>query len=231
VVTTNGKGTVLGIVSGIAPGDIDNDGDTDLVIASNNGNRWGHVDIFKGDGTGDFVWDKRLLAKAGVNDVAVVDLYNDGLSLPDILVAVSEAQNVGGVQIWYNKSGVYGVADNTGYTFAADEEAKVPDNYYSTSGEALAVSTADLDLDIFPDVIIGTRSSSFYTGALLVVQAAGTANEKVTNVKVNVAGEVVTIELGDMNKDSYPDLVVTTRTSASAGKLAIYFLNDPNLLP
>jgi prepilin-type N-terminal cleavage/methylation domain-containing protein len=231
VVTTNGKATVLGIVAGIAAADMDKDGDTDLVIASNNGNYWGHVDIFKGDGTGAFVWYKRLLAKAGVNDVAVIDLFNDGLLLPDILVGISEAQNVGGVQVWYNNDGVFGEYDNSGYTYNADEEPRVPDEFYSTSGEALAVSTAYLDLDLFPDIMIGTRTSSFYTGDLLVVQAPGTKNEKVTNVKVNVAGEVVTVEVGDMNKDTFNDLVVTTRTSASAGKLAIYFLNDPNLFP
>ena len=47
-----------------------------------------------------------------------------------------------------------------------------------------------------------------------MIQEAGTKNEKIMNVKVNVAGEVVTIDVADMNKDSYSDIVVTTRTSA-----------------
>jgi hypothetical protein len=34
-----------------------------------------------------------------------------------------------------------------------------------------------------------------------------------------------------MNNDGYKDIVVTTRTSASAGKLAIYFLNSVYALP
>ncbi|HXS09344.1 MAG TPA: hypothetical protein VN852_05110, partial [Candidatus Krumholzibacteria bacterium] len=112
-----------------------------------------------------------------------------------------------------------------------DTDAKVPDNFYDAGGEALSVASSRLDGDLFPELIIGTRSSLFYTGDLVVIQEAGTKNEKIMNVKVNVAGEVVTIDVADMNKDSYSDIVVTTRTSASAGKLAIYFLNNLSVLP
>jgi hypothetical protein len=163
--------------------------------------------------------------------VAVADLYNDGYFLADIMVGVSEAKNVGGVQVWLNKGGVYGVDDETGYSYDPDTEAKVPDTYYNAGGEALAVRAARLDLDLYPELIIGTRSSLFYTGDLLVIQEPGTKNEKTTNVKVNVAGEVVTIDVADMNKDSSQDIVVTTRTSATAGKLAIYFLNNLSVIP
>jgi len=231
VVTTNGKGTVLGVVSGIAAGDLDNDGDLDLVISSNQGSYWGQLDIFMNDGKGTFTWKKRLLAKASINDVAIGDMYNDGFGLPDIMAGISEAQNVGGVQIWLNKNGVYGVDDKTGFVYDSDTDAKVPDNYYKANGEALSVAVARLDADIYPELIVGTRNSNFYTGDLLVIQEAGTKNEKINNVKVNVAGEVVTIDVADMNKDSYSDVVVTTRTSASAGKLAIYFLNNLSVIP
>jgi hypothetical protein len=138
---------------------------------------------------------------------------------------------VGGVQVWLNKNGVYGVDDKTGFVYDKDTDAKVPDYFYDAGGEALSVAASRLDGDLFPELIIGTRSSLFYTGDLVVIQEAGTKNEKIMNVKVNVAGEVVTIDVADMNKDSYSDIVVTTRTSASAGKLAIYFLNNLSVLP
>jgi hypothetical protein len=231
VIMSTGKGTNLGVVSGIGFGDLDLDGDRDMVVGSNSGLYWGHIDIFHNDGDGNFTWQKRLLAKAGVNDVAVLDIANDGNLWPDIMVGISEAKNVGGVQVWWNKDSVYGIDDQTGFVYDDDTEQKVPDAYFSVNGEALAVSAANLDGDIYPDLIIGTRTSSFYTGDLLVVQALGTKSQVVSNVKVNVAGEVVTIELGDMNKDDYQDIVVTTRTSAGAGKLAIYFLDDTSVLP
>jgi hypothetical protein len=231
VITSNGAGTTLGVVSGIAAGDVDNDGDIDLVVSSNQGNYWGQIDIFKNDGKGTFTWHKRLLAKAEINDVAIGDMYNDGYGLPDIMAAISEAKNVGGVQIWLNKNGVYGVDDKTGFVYDQDTDAKVPDHYYLVGGEALSVASSRLDADLFPELIIGTRSSLFYTGDLLVIQEAGTKNERMMNVKVNVAGEVVTIDVADMNKDTFSDIVVTTRTSASAGKLAIYFLNNLSVLP
>jgi len=230
-VTVNGKDTPLGVVSALAIGDLDRDGDPDLVLGSNQGDFWGHVDIFMNDGTGIFTWAKRLLAKAGVNDVAVVELYNDGTLRPDILVGISDAQNVGGVQVWLNKLGVFGVDDKTGFVFDDDTDAKVPDSYYDAGGEVLAVSSARLDADIYPEIVIGTRSSLFYTGDLLVVQGAGSGNEKTLNIKVNIAGEVVTIDFADFNRDSNPDIVVTTRTSATAGKLAIYFFDDPSVIP
>jgi len=163
--------------------------------------------------------------------VAIGDLYNDGYGLPDIMAGVSIAKNVGGVQVWLNKNGVYGVDDKTGFVYDKDTDAKVPDYFYDAGGEALSVAASRLDGDLFPELIIGTRSSLFYTGDLVVIQEAGTKNEKIMNVKVNVAGEVVTIDVADMNKDSYSDIVVTTRTSASAGKLAIYFLNNLSVLP
>lgn len=231
VVTSNGAGTTLGVVSGLAAGDIDGDGDTDLVVSSNQGNYWGQIDIFLSDGKGTFTWQKRLLAKAAINDVAIGDLYNDGYGLPDIMAAISEAKNVGGVQVWLNKNGVYGVDDKTGFVYDQDTDAKVPDHYYLAGGEALSVAAARLDADLFPELIVGTRSSLFYTGDLLVIQEPGTKNERTMNVKVNVAGEVVTIDVADMNKDTFSDIVVTTRTSASAGKLAIYFLNNLSIVP
>ncbi|HEX6790105.1 MAG TPA: SdrD B-like domain-containing protein [Candidatus Krumholzibacteria bacterium] len=231
VITTTAKGTTLGVVSCFGLGDLDRDGRRDLVVGSNNGPYWGYLDIYHGDGKGNFTWAKRLLAKAAVNDVTVVDVVDDGDSRPDLLVAVSEAKNVGGMQVWLNKKGVYGVDDQTGFTYDSETDPKVPDRYMTVGGEALAINNANLDGDIYPDVVIGTRTSSFYTGDLLIVQAIGSKSEQVSNVKVNVAGEVVTLELGDMNKDSNTDVVVTTRTSNSAGKLAIYFLNGPSILP
>ncbi len=41
-------------------------------------------------------------------------------------------------------------------------------------------------------------------------------------------GEVTTIDVGDFDENSWLDILVGTRISASQGKLVIYF-NDPTL--
>ncbi len=50
-------------------------------------------------------------------------------------------------------------------------------------------------------------------------------------MKVNIAGEVVTIDFADFNKDTKTDVVVTTRVSLTSGKIAIYFLDDLSVIP
>jgi hypothetical protein len=218
----------MGTVADIEAGDLDGDGDRDLVVASNQGDYWGHFDIYRNDGSGNFTWRSRYLAKAGVNDVAVVEMLNDGLSRPDILVGVSEAQSAGGVQVWYNKLTGFGMPDSSGFVYDADTQPKVPDTYFNANGEALAVGTARLDADIYPEVVVGTRSSLFYTGDLFVVSAK---DGSAVNVKTNIAGEVVTVDFADFNKDTKTDIVVTTRVSQTSGKLAIYFLDDVSVIP
>jgi len=227
-VTTYAGGLPLGTVADIEAADFDLDGDRDIVLASNQGDYWGHVDIYRNDGDGNFTWRARYLAKAGVNDVAVAETFNDGSGRPDILVGVSEAQAAGGVQVWYNKLTGFGKPDSTGFVYDADTQPRVPDAYFNANGEALAVSTARLDADIYPEVVVGTRASLFFTGDLFVVS---TKDGSAVNVKTNIAGEVATIDFADFNKDTKTDIVVTTRVSQTSGKLAIYFLDDVSVIP
>jgi len=228
VTSTFAGGLPLGVVADIEAADLDLDGDRDIVLATNQGDYWGHFDIYKNDGSGNFTWYARYLAKAGVNDIAVTEMFNDGSGRPDILVGISEAQSAGGVQVWLNKSGAYGKADSTGFSHEPDTTPNVPSSYFNADGEALAIGVSRLDADIFPEIVIGTRASLFYTGDLLIYR---TVDGAVTNAKVNIAGEVVTVDFADFNKDSNPDIVVTTRVSQTSGKLAIFFVDDLSIIP
>ena len=228
VVTTFASGLPLGVVSDMEAADLDLDGDRDLVIASNQGDYWGHFDIYLNDGAGQFTWSQRYLAKAGVNDISITQMFDDGLGLPDILVGTSEAQSAGGMQIWFNQGKWFGQPDNTGFTHEPDTTPNMHNGNFDAGGEVLALAAARLDADIFPDIVIGTRSSLFYTGDLLVYRSV---DANIQNVKVNIAGEVVTVDFADFNKDTKTDIVVTTRVSMTSGKLAIYFLDDLSVIP
>jgi len=223
-------GTLLGEVTATDLGDIDLDGDLDLVVASNSGGYWGNIDIYLNAGNGWFDWSQRYLAKAGINDVEVVETYNDGSGLPDILAGVSIAQNIGGVQVWFNHGSHFGGVDSTGFKYPDNTIPKAPDDFINTRGEALAVRTAQLDKGIFPEILIGTKSSLFYTGDLFLIRMSGGA-WTAENVKINLAGEVVTIDFADFNRDGALDIVATTRTSQTSGKLAVYFLDQGSLIP
>ena len=228
VETTFANGQPLGVVSDLEAADLDLDGDRDIVVASNQGDYWGHFDVYLNDGSGLFTWSQRYLAKAGVNDITIAQLFDDGLGLPDIMVGTSEAQSAGGMQIWFNQGKWFGQPDNTGFTHEPDTTPNMPNGNFDAGGEVLALAAARLDADIFPDIVIGTRSSLFYTGDLLVYRSV---DANIENVKVNIAGEVVTVDFADFNKDTKTDIVVTTRVSLTSGKLAIYFLDDLSVIP
>jgi prepilin-type N-terminal cleavage/methylation domain-containing protein len=229
-VTTWGSGGQIGAVSDVDVGDMDGDGDLDIVVASNSGPYWGQVDVFRNDYGGySFTWHSRYLAKAAVTKVDAVELF-DSFGGTDIIVGVSEAPSVGGVHVWLNHNGSFGKADSTGFAYDAGITPNVPDEYIQTGGECLVVSTVSLDGDIFKEILIGTRSSLFYTGDLFLVRRTAKQVE-VTNLKVNIAGEVVALDFADFNKDGLTDIVTTTRTSDSSGKLAVYFLDSGIIAP
>lgn len=231
-ITTYADGQQLGAVTDLDCADMDGDGDLDIVVASNNGPWWGQLDIYHGDDFGNaFTWHSRYLAKAEVTQVDAVELF-DGRGGTDVLLAVRESQAAGGVHVWLNHGGYLGVADTTGFAHDQYTTPHIQDSYINAGGEGLVVRTVNLDGDIFDEIVIGTRSSMFFTGDLFLIRR--TADEmRVENIKVNIAGEVVAVDFADFNRDGYTDIVTTTRTSETSGKLAVYFTDlqgDPLVL-
>jgi hypothetical protein len=148
----------------------------------------------------------------------------------DFLVGVSEAPAAGGMHVWLNHKGAFGVPDQTGYDFDPYTVPNQPDEYINAGGEGLVVRTTSLDADIYSEIIIGTRSSLFYTGDLFLIRRTS-KETTVENIKVNIAGEVVAVDFADFNKDGQRDIVATTKTSDQSGKLAVYFLDTGILAP
>lgn len=229
-VSMAGKATPvpLGEIWAVDTGDIDGDGDEDIIVGSKTGAYMGYIDIYVniGASSDNFKWRARYMTWGVVNDIKVVDMMEDDQRDPDILAAIGSAPNAGAVFLWHNTGGVFGKIDTTGALAYGDDIMPVyPNDAYKALGEALSLATAHINRDIFPDVIVGNRNSSFYTGDLYLLKTFGMLPTQGIKINKNLSGEIITIDTADFNKDNKMDVVVGTRTSSTQGKLIIYF-ND-----
>ena len=215
----------LGEVWAVDTGDIDGDGDMDIIVGSHTNAYLGYIDVYRNDGvgTGNFTWIARYIAQSAINDIKVVDMMEDDGLDPDIIAATSTGDNTGKVLLWLNTAGTFGIPDTTGYAFQSEETPNWPDDYVDAQGEVLSLAVLYVNNDVFPDIAYGTRSSSVYTGDVYILPSYGTlppAGQKINQV---VSGEVITMDVADFNRDNRPDIVVGTRTSATQGRLVAYF--------
>jgi hypothetical protein len=216
----------LGEIWAVAAGDVNGDGDKDIVVGSKKSEYTGCIDVYINPGySGNFHWGARYLTKGAVNDLKLVDMKEDDGNDIDILAAIATAPNTGGVFLWLNNGGAFGRIDSVGTGYGAEMMHALPNDIYDAHGEALSIETAFINRDIFPDVIVGNRESAFYTGNLCLLKTFGLLPTDGIQMNQNLSGEIITIATADFNKDNKPDVVVGTRTSSSQGKLVIYF-ND-----
>jgi hypothetical protein len=98
-----------------------------------------------------------------------------------------------------------------------------PNDTADPDGSPLSLTALRIDNDVFPDLAVGTRNGSSYTGAVVTYRAFGFLPLNGTVISSSGSGEVVTITSDDFNKDGAPDIAVGTRVSSTAGKVVIYF--------
>lgn len=226
-VTTAGEEDAinLGEIWAVDTGDIDGDGDEDIVVGSHLSQFLGCIDIYENTGyaSGVFTWHSRYRSFGAVNDVKVLDMMEDDGGDADILAGITTAANMGLVILWLNEDGEFGLPDTTGYVFGPEETENLPDDYVNAQGEVLSLAILRVNNDVFPDVAYGTRNSSFYDGNIYILPAYGTLPISGQQVNHTSTGEIVTMDVADFNKDSRPDIVVGTRSSATQGRLIAYF--------
>lgn len=234
LITMAGSDVLLGEIWAVDTGDIDGDGDQDLLVGSHVSEYMGYLDVYRngGNGLGEGVlglykWDSRYGAFGAVNDVKLIDMAEDDQADPDIIAAISRGPASGMVLLYLNDDGDrFGLPDTSGSYYGPLVSPRKPNDLFYPYAECISVDAAMINRDVFPDLLVGTRSSEFYTGDLFLLKTFGLLPSYGIQLNETSAGEVNTIDLADFNKDSRIDIVVGTRTSITQGKLIIYFYNE-----
>jgi hypothetical protein len=124
---------------------------------------------------------------------------------------------VGKLEVWHNNNdGSFGELNSFG--------ERVPSDTVGINGEILCLGIAELNDDIYPDIIVGTRRAAAYSGQVLIFQCYGYVPSAPQWESPDV-GEAITLTVNDFNKDWKSDLAVGTRTSLSHGHVVVFF-ND-----
>jgi uncharacterized protein (DUF2141 family)/type II secretory pathway pseudopilin PulG len=219
--------TTRGEIHAVATGDLDGDGDPDLVIGSHDSDYTGWIDVYENEnyGSGTLTWFARYKAPGAVNGLVIGDLLEDSNRDMDIVAAVATGSLQGGVAIWTYDNGVFGKYPTAFMTGASGEVMTNPTAVYDTQGEPLCVDMAMANGDVFPDIVVGTRSTSLYAGDLHFIATRGQASASTLVLNSGFAGEFSSVVFGDVNNDNYVDIVAGTRTSPSQGRIMLYVNN------
>jgi len=164
-------------------GDLDNDGDLDLVIVRPED---AMTDVWLNDGAGGFSMGTSLAVGSDALAVAVGDLDDDGNL--DVVVSRPVAPEV-----------EIGFGDGAG-GFTSTQEIALPGG-----GSAFTVTVGDANRDGENDLIIADAQQS----RVLVYTGTQPANFGQSYCVLEIPGNPAAVTLGDLSGDGFDDLVVT----------------------
>ncbi|MDQ2090258.1 FG-GAP-like repeat-containing protein [Marimonas arenosa] len=179
----------------LASGDIDRDGDLDIVIASTEAGLY----LYDNDGSGNFTrTDLPLGDLAGMDifNAALVDLNNDGWL--DLILATY----LQGTFLWSNSGGRFG----------ATAPVKLTNN--PDTPLAMAMSFTDADGNGFTDIAMGNWAAGWYrripgeeSRNRILWNDGGLPGARHTDLP-GIPGETLSILFSDINGDGHADLIV-----------------------
>lgn len=205
----------IGEVMALAVADFTGDGIDDLVVGTETSSNNGRVFLCTNNGSGKFTAVTTIPHASPVQDLLALDMMEDDRHDIDIVVATVSGDHTGGIHVWHNRGD-----NNFGIASGINRE---PNDFADPGGAPLSLITTHVDNDVFPDIIVGTRTNDTYGGAVVVYRAFGFLPSQGLTISNSQVGEVITITVGDFNKDGAPDLAAGTRVSGSTGKVVIYF--------
>ncbi|MEK7263930.1 MAG: FG-GAP-like repeat-containing protein [Bacteroidota bacterium] len=180
VFTDTATVTVGNAPRGITHGDIDNDGDEDLIVANNLGNS---VSVVTNNGSGSFTETTVISIGNLTNDVAVDDMNGDGAL--DILVSIASTSSV----LVYANNGTGGFPSSQSVSCGS-----TPD----------AITTGDFDGDGDIDFVVLNTGASSRTIAL------NNGNGTFATSTSNIGNVLWGITNGDFDGDSDIDFMITS---------------------
>ncbi len=188
-------GSGLTACTGIAAGDLDQDGIPDLVVAENS---TAQLHVFRGlglngDGGGSFTPSVTLTTGASPQGVAVADLNNDGIL--DLVVCNEGADNV---RVW-RQSGAQG-AGLLAFTLVGDK---------ATGSNPRAVVAHSFDADADRELAVATDLGVTVWNNGLITPGAAPIFEARTDYATLVGG-LYDIQVADFSRNGIEDLVVTS---------------------
>lgn len=206
-----------GEIRGLAIGDLNKDGNPDVVLGTKTSDVQGQVEVWWGDGTGGFTHAAILdvySASGVVRAVSIADMDLDGY--PDIVAGTkTDTQDrVGNLEIYFN-NGLSITRFTTVYTVAV-------------GGAVYSLATAAMDADSYPDVVVGLRTGSnagkieYWQGSGSMIGALTKKDEQVT------PGPALSVALGHIDYGNTDlDIVVGTAGAGGASPPAVqaYFCN------
>jgi hypothetical protein len=190
------------LATGIAVGDVNGDGFADLVVS----NLYGTVTVFLSNGNGTFQ-SPISYSSGGVDagSIAIADLNGDGR--PDLVVG----NDCSDYNCTYSSVGVL-LGDGHG-------DFQGPVVYTSGQNQARSIAVADVNGDGYPDLVVAndpcgnSGDCGHNTATVLLGNGDGTFQAAVGYP----AGNAVSVAIGDVNGDGYPDMILANETCGAKG--------------
>lgn len=222
-------------------GDLDGDGDNDLIVLADDVGYWKHFHVLLNDGTGDFRFADDLAFEFDTNSLALGDVDSDG----DLDLAVHD--NCCGVTIMFNNgNGGFPPSQWQSYELVLGDWVILDDingdgfpdliaagnwvlvllnlgdgsfdypnmEAYNIFDEPLAAATGDFDNDGDRDLAV----VNFDTGEVSVLTNSGDGTFP-SSVRYPVAAEPISIASADLDGDGDDDLVIGSDCTANVSVL------------
>jgi hypothetical protein len=199
--------------------DINGDGLPDLIVADNLGKVTYLIQNAGSPGT--FAPGVSLPITNRAISVAVGDLNHDGL--PDLAVTSFDVSGDGGVVTIYFQD-----PNNPG-TFLPTPTV------ITAAGEPSQIRIADVNQDGSPDLVIACQGLGYNSsidaaeaaaGAMVILQNAGSPGTFATPIVYAAPAGVISLAVGDLNKDGLPDIAMVGVYPQGQGTVAV-LLQDP----